>query len=197
MMSFHGCLVLCALLFNSAFAANPLQIANDPSLQQSDSNNEMATLNATRLSSYGLSCDPTGEGRHRPLWTDCYTAIRYLPTYPTDQRTFHNVGQDVQTRLPVERTHKTCLVTVSLWDGIQDDCTWPAVVDAANELNNECKKRGSIFHGAKQKTGGKVYTGSQRHIIIHLYRAHGSTAFETNNQTAVKGGWETGVTETA
>ena len=99
----------------------------------------------------------------KPLvYTDCEVAYRELPD-TTYRAIFHQKGEDDGHRLPVEKSHNTCTLSVSLAEGLQDKSSWAEIAFKAEMLNDLC------VNGMND--GGYIKTGQYRRIWITLMNA--------------------------
>ena len=100
------------------------------------------------------------------LYTDCEVAFRDLPN-STYQAIFHEGGEEDGHRLPVEKSHNTCTLSVSLAEGLQDKSSWAEIALKAEMLNDLC------VNGAND--GGYIRAGQYERIYVTLMSAEDGT----------------------
>ncbi|CAF9922232.1 hypothetical protein IMSHALPRED_005630 [Imshaugia aleurites] len=101
---------------------------------------------------------------------NCAAAILSLPQY-AGPVSFHRAGQDDQGRLPVEKTHGDCMVTVNVVD-TRDFSSWTTVNLAASLLMTIC----TDISLNSAYTGGYAFTGDRAAIKVTLQRYEPSLA---------------------
>ena len=97
-----------------------------------------------------------------PHYTDCEVCYKDLPQ-SINQATFHQMGEADQYRLPVQRYHNSCMLSVTLLtEGEQDQSSWAEIAFKAEMLNDLC------VNGTNG--GGYVKTGQNEKIWVMLTR---------------------------
>lgn len=100
----------------------------------------------------------------RPLWSDCYRAIRSLPAIQ-DRGTFHTSGFNDIWRLPRSETFVRCRAVVELGDRAREPYSWTAVKLALDTLSVECR---TMSRSRVERTGGWMLVGPEGKIKVSL-----------------------------
>ena len=134
--------------------------------------NALTTLipsqNLTNLTNYDFDCipKPTRWSKKVPDFGDCIDALNLLPTYEKID-TFHNGPPNNPYRLPVEKTVKSCTVSVEMvHEGSTTEAgSWQDLWHAAVECGRECLQD---WVRPAPSAGAWVWFGKHRRIVVTL-----------------------------
>ena len=163
--------LLLTLLLSTLVIASPAlprNLTTPPTLSLIDSNpslNPVSNPQATQVPPQ-MKCSKVGflKADRRPLWSNCYRAIRALPN-THDSGTFHTSGFNDVWRLPRSETFVNCRAQVELADRARAPFSWIAVKTALDDLSVQCRAMSRSKH---ERTGGWMLAGPEGKIKVSL-----------------------------
>ncbi|KAL6717252.1 hypothetical protein ACLMJK_005167 [Lecanora helva] len=111
---------------------------------------------------------------------DCLIAVMMLPT-SDDSGEFHSDSRATPNQffLPLSKIHGTCNVTVSIEQGLRDQCSWSTISMVADQLARAC----SAGYYPNGKSGGITVAGKRSQIRISMGKI-GHILSELNTTTS-------------
>lgn len=170
----NACKALCAtlLLLVPPILTSPVSAATDGliSLQQQNLTGTKPDVNCF---------PPTLSGSRLTNTRDCLRAALRLPE-GTDTGVFHNGNPENEFSLPRASIYQSCVVTVSLPQGIRDTTTWDHIAHVASQIAVIC----SIGQYPLGKTGGVTYIGREARIRVSLEKVPDMGVLNSNSNSS-------------